>query len=75
MSKGAKIPRKSRGTGSEKKAQSVLNSPNGSNYPAPLEVLGDFDEEQGLNFFEPISYKKLVRVIGQRHPIDPETKQ
>ena len=28
-----------------------------------------------MNFFEPISYKKLVKIIGQRHPIDPDTKQ
>ena len=38
--------------------------------------LPNFEEEDdGLNFFEPISYRKLDKVIAQRHPIDPETKK
>ena len=44
-------------------------------FPSPMEMLGNFDEEEGeLNFFEPISYSKLEKVISQRHPLDPETK-
>lgn len=40
-----------------------------------MEMLGNFDEDEGeLNFFEPISYSKLEKVISQRHPLDPETK-
>ena len=47
-----------------------------NNYPTPLEVLGTFEEEEGgLNFFEPISYRKLDKIIAQRHPIDPVTKE
>ena len=34
----------------------------------------DDDEDGPKNFFEPISYSKLQRVIGTYHPIDPETK-
>ena len=41
----------------------------------PMEVLGNFEEADELNFFEPISYAKLEKVIAMRHPIDPETKQ
>ena len=39
-----------------------------------MEVLGNFEEADELNFFEPISYSKLEKVISQRHPVDPETK-
>lgn len=35
---------------------------------------GDSDDEQPKNFFEPISYAKLMRVIGKYHPIDKEAK-
>lgn len=45
-------------------------------YPLPMEMLGNFEEgEDDINFFEPISYKKLERVISTRHPVDPETKK
>ena len=37
-------------------------------------MLGNFEEADELNFFEPISYAKLEKVISQRHPVDPETK-
>ena len=40
----------------------------------PMEMLGNFEEADELNFFEPISYAKLEKVISQRHPVDPETK-
>ena len=39
-----------------------------------MEMLGNFEEEDEINFFEPISYAKLEKVISQRHPVDPETK-
>ena len=39
-----------------------------------MEMLGNFEEADELNFFEPISYAKLEKVISQRHPVDPETK-
>ena len=42
-----------------------------------MEMLGNsnFEEDEGeLNFFEPISFSKLEKVISKRHPIDPETK-
>ena len=35
---------------------------------------GEEDEDAPKNFFEPISYSKLQRVIGTHHPIDQETK-
>lgn len=42
----------------------------------PMEMLGNFEEgDDDINFFEPISYKKLERVISTRHPVDPETKK
>lgn len=68
MSKGGgMMPKKSLAPTSEVKKPQEKNCSShdlAAGYPAPLEVLGDFDEEQGLNFFEPISYKKLVKVIG-----------
>lgn len=39
-----------------------------------MEMLGNFEDEDNINFFEPISYKKLEKVISTRHPVDPETK-
>ena len=33
----------------------------------------DFQEDEE-EFFEPLSYKKLLKVIEQNHPVDPETK-
>ena len=32
------------------------------------------DDDQPKNFFEPISYAKLMRVIATCHPYDTETK-
>lgn len=32
------------------------------------------DEDAPRNFFEPISYSKLQRVIATHHPVDKETK-
>ena len=32
------------------------------------------DDDQPKNFFEPISYAKLMRVIATCHPYDSETK-
>lgn len=34
----------------------------------------DFQEDED-EFFEPLSYKKLIKVIEQNHPVDPETKE
>lgn len=28
-----------------------------------------------MNFFEPLSFKKLHRIISSLHPVDPETKE
>ena len=30
----------------------------------PMEVLGNFEDDEDMNFFEPISYKKLEKVIS-----------
>ena len=35
---------------------------------------GSDDDDQPMNFFEPISYKKLMRIISTCHPIDPDSK-
>ena len=35
--------------------------------------LGPIDEEE--EFFEPLSYKKLLKIIEKHHPVDPETKE
>ena len=40
----------------------------------PMEVLGNFEDDEDINFFEPISYKKLEKIISQRHPVDPDLK-
>jgi hypothetical protein len=35
---------------------------------------GELDDEgEQLNFFEPISYKKLIKTYAKSHPVDPET--
>ena len=34
----------------------------------------DNDDDKSKIFFEPLSYKKLMRVISLLHPINPETK-
>ena len=39
-----------------------------------MEVLGNFEDEDDINFFQPISYKKLKMIISTRHPVDPETR-
>jgi hypothetical protein len=35
--------------------------------------LGQMEEEE--EFFEPLSYKKLLKIIEMHHPVDPETKE
>ena len=35
----------------------------------------DEDEDQNKIFWEPISYKKLMKLISTLHPVDPMTKQ
>ena len=39
-----------------------------------MDDVADGDDEQ-MNFFEPLSFKKLQKVICSLHPVDPETKQ
>jgi hypothetical protein len=34
----------------------------------------DENEDSQKNFFEPISYRKLMKVVATLHPIDQETK-
>ena len=34
----------------------------------------DFQEDDE-EYFEALSYKKLIKVIEQNHPVDPETKE
>jgi hypothetical protein len=45
-------------------------SPSGGNIGASNED----EEDQGKMFWEPISYKKLMKLISTIHPVDPETK-
>lgn len=33
------------------------------------------DDDNNLNFFEPISYSKLIKYYSLLHPVDPETKE
>lgn len=35
----------------------------------------DSDDDKPKNFFEPISYSKLMRIIATYHPYDMESKQ
>ena len=32
-------------------------------------------DDDALNFFDPISYSKLIKTISAIHPVDPETKK
>lgn len=35
----------------------------------------DGDGDDPLNFFEAISYEKLIKTISALHPVDPDTKK
>ena len=37
--------------------------------------MDELDDDDEGEFFEPLSYKKLMQVITTYHPVDPETKK
>ena len=45
----------------KKKADEDNESPY---FHSPLEMLGNFEDEDDFNYFEPISYTKLEKVIS-----------